>query len=73
MYKALLAPMQIKVRTFQVRFVSIVNPGTSFCFPCDEQGQVITTGMKRSVKDAYKLAVSSVGKNFLYPTIEEIY
>jgi hypothetical protein len=66
-------PSPIKGRSFQVRFVSIVNPGRSFCFPCDAQGQVDTTGMRLLVKNAYKCAVNGVGKTFLYPVVEEIY
>jgi hypothetical protein len=54
---------------FQLRFVSISNPGRALAFPCDADGIVdIQTLPERAVANFYK-AQDLQGKDYLAPVV----
>jgi len=61
-----------KKYSYQLRFVSSMDPSRSYTFPCNEKGEVDKSLMSRTLLKNYERVLKEVGKNFLFPIINKI-
>lgn len=57
------------METFELRFVSIANPGRALAFPCDAKGEVDFDTLSIQARRNYYKAWETQGKEYLSPVI----
>lgn len=55
--------------TFQVRFLSLFQPGRALSFPCDDQGRVDLDALSETARNNYLYARATVGREHASPQI----
>jgi len=55
----------------RLTFRSIYNEGRALSFPCDSQGDVLLDGLSERARTNYFFARTTVGREFLFPVVEE--
>lgn len=60
---------QQAMQSFELRFVSLVDPGRGFAFPCDAQGNVNLDELSERGRTSYFGARALIGRDFAYPSV----
>ena len=55
--------------TFELRFVSLFQPGRALSFPCDRSGQVDLDRLSDRARDNYLFARTVVGCDYRTPVV----
>ena len=67
--RALPGPPAIASCPFELRFVSLFQPGRALAFPCDERGCVSMDALSDTARRNYLYARAVVGREFATPTV----
>lgn len=51
---------------FELRFPSLLKPGTYRVFPCDEWGNVNTEAMTPALRQSYLEVIATLGRDYLH-------
>jgi hypothetical protein len=54
---------------FELRFVSLFNPGRGLSFPCDASGRVDVEGLSERARQNLLLARNAVGRDYCVPQV----
>ena len=55
------------VSSFELRFVSLTNPGRGFSFPCDAGGNVDMDALSERARSSYLGARAPIGHDLAHP------
>jgi len=59
----------VAVRSYELHFVSLYNPGRGIVVPCDEAGHVDLDALSERLRLSYFAARAMVGREYSYPTV----
>ena len=59
----------VAVRSYELHFVSLHNPGRGIVVPCDEAGEVDLDALSERLRLSYFAARAMIGREYLYPTV----
>jgi hypothetical protein len=55
---------------YELRFISLFNPGRGYVFPCDASGQVDLDTLSERARDSYFYVRSLIGREVSMPTVQ---
>jgi hypothetical protein len=64
--------MDPSIRSFQLRYRSLFDPGRGYAFPCDAHGHVELDGLSEKARTNYFYARAMVGKELEVPAVEAV-
>ena len=56
-------------RQFEIRFISLFNPGRGLAFPCDPEGRVDIDALAPRARNNYLFARAMIGREFATPVV----
>jgi hypothetical protein len=59
-----------RVERYELRFHSLFDPGRSYCFPCDAQGNVDLDALSERSRINYLYSRAAVGHDLTTPTVQ---
>ncbi len=59
-----------RTERFELRFLSLFDPGRSFCFPCDCQGHVDMDALSERARINYLYSRAAVGHDLATPIVQ---
>lgn len=63
------APQPFGAFSFELRFVSLFNPGRGLSFPCDASGRVDVEALSEQARQNLVQARSTVGRDYCTPQV----
>jgi len=57
------------MRSHQLFFASLINPGRTLCFACDGRGEVQLDELSERDRNNYFFARTTVGRDFGHPVV----
>jgi hypothetical protein len=57
---------------FQLRYMSLFNPGRGYVFPCDARGRVELNTLSDRARNNYLYARAMVGRELTCPAVESV-
>jgi hypothetical protein len=63
-------PSSIRCAGYELRFVSLFDPGRGLAFPCDEAGCVDLDRLSERARNNYFYARTVVGREYFQPEVQ---